>query len=163
MYYTLLSSEGGQVSARDGEAAQPPHRRPDDKQGRAREGSADGAGVQGAELALRPEPQEVRDIMLNMLNMLHVEQRWSEVSSATLSLSQVEQLSAAARRQPREGDVPQRAGRGHRSREELLHRAGGGHPLQPEDSQLGERSGEEEPEKYCICLPSFGNKKLRIF
>ena len=62
MYYTLLSSEGGQVSARDGEAAQPPHRRPDDKQGRAREGPADGAGLQGAQLSLRAEPEEVEQL-----------------------------------------------------------------------------------------------------
>ena len=56
-------------------------------------------------------------------------------------ISQVEQLAAAAGGQPREGDLPQRAGRGHWRRQEFLHGAGRGHPLQSEDSKLGGRSG----------------------
>ena len=55
---------------------------------------------------------------------------------------QVEQLAAAAGGQPGEGDVPERARRGHGRRAQLLHGAGGGDPLQPEDTQLGGRTGE---------------------
>ena len=58
--------------------------------------------------------------------------------------SQVEQLAASAGSQPRESDVPQRARRGHGRRQEFLHRAGGGNPLQSEDTELGGRSGERE-------------------
>ena len=56
---TKIIPKGGQVSTRDGETAKLADRGPDDKQGRAREGPAHGAGIQGTQLALRPEPEKV--------------------------------------------------------------------------------------------------------
>ena len=73
---SFLFFEGGQVPPRDEEAAEPADGGPDDKQGRAREGPAHAPGVQGTQLALRAEPEEVCSVKLLMTT--HPDTEWSE-------------------------------------------------------------------------------------